>query len=248
MRPPVIETDDGDYIKLPPTVGSSYSTVSSKTSGRRNRDLQQRKRVAAERYIHQLPVKSNSNSFSGDISEGKSESYVEKDPQKSQENTGPVSETNHSISFPAEKSVSHKKPSKNSNGKVNGSLELNSGVYLMRSVNMVANLPEKGSPEDYKKRVTSRMLCVVFVETGGSRETVDSSRRCLVNLLRRNFNMDSLGIIGRVQLHGLIYNSGHKIGFFRLPQQQRTLPTSPIHWLQLGCSPIPRAKKHNMPM
>ncbi|KAL7609951.1 uncharacterized protein LOC111884629 [Lactuca sativa] len=191
MRPPVIETEDGDYIKPPPTVGSSYSTVSSKTSGRRNRDLQQRKRVAAERYIHQLPVKSNSNPFSGDISEGKSESYVEIDPQKSQENTGPVSETNLSISFPAEKSASHKKLSINLNGKVNGGLQSNSGVYLMvsslfftmflgkflgilctlilvcsvyphrkddrnngqRSINMVANLPEKGSPEDDKKRV-----------------------------------------------------------------------------------------------
>ncbi|KAL4569808.1 hypothetical protein LXL04_025452 [Taraxacum kok-saghyz] len=188
IRPPVMETDDVDYIKLQPTVGSSYSTVSS-TSGRRNGDLQPRKRAADERYIRQLSVKSNTISFSGNISEGKSETHVVKDPQKSRKYTTP--EANSSLSFPGEKSISLKKQSKNSNDEVSGGHESNSGVYLMvsclfftmflgkffgilctllllcsvyphrkddknngqRSINMAANSPERGSTEDYKKRV-----------------------------------------------------------------------------------------------
>ena len=43
MRPPIMETDDGDYIKLPPT-------VTGKTSGRRNPGLQHWKRVAPEKF------------------------------------------------------------------------------------------------------------------------------------------------------------------------------------------------------
>ncbi|KAI3502232.1 hypothetical protein L1887_30264 [Cichorium endivia] len=190
MRPPVIETEDGDYKKVSPTVGSSYSTGSSKTSGRRNRDLLQRKRVA-ETYIRQLSVKSNTNSFSGNISEGKPENPVEKNPQKAHRTTSPVSEINNSISFSGEKSVSSRKPSMISNAKVRGGPESNSGLYLMvssmfftmflgkffgilctlillcslyphrkddennghSSINMVANSPENGLREDYKKRV-----------------------------------------------------------------------------------------------
>ncbi|KAI3698772.1 hypothetical protein L2E82_42588 [Cichorium intybus] len=191
MRPPVIETEDGDYKKVSPTIGSSYSTGSSKTSGRRNRDLLQRKRVAAETYIRQLSVKSNTNSFSGNISEGKSENPVEKNPQKAQKTSSPVSEIDKSIFFSGEKSVSSRKPSMISSAKVRGGPESNSGLYLMvssmfftmflgkffgilctlillcslyphrkddeynghRSINVVANSPENGSREDYKKRV-----------------------------------------------------------------------------------------------
>ncbi|KAI3728796.1 hypothetical protein L6452_17439 [Arctium lappa] len=192
MRPPVIETDDGDYVKLPPsqTVRSSYSKVTAKTSGGR---LQHRKRVAPEKFIRQPSIKSNSNRFSGNISsDGKSENPLQKDCQKS---TSPVSETNISVPFPGEKSVSLKKLNLNiSNSKVSGGPESsNSGVYLMvtslfftiflgkilgilctlillyslfprrkrdvnynddrGSMNMVGKSPEKGSPEEYKKRV-----------------------------------------------------------------------------------------------
>lgn len=170
MRPTVIETEDvGDYIKLPPTVGSSYTT---KTSGRRNRN---KKRVVPERYIRQLSIRSTdeTNSFSSNLSDGMPENPLEKEPQT------PTNQVSGDVSF--------------SSDKVNGGpRESNSGVYLMtsslfftiflgkffgilctlilvyslnyphrksdgndgrRSENVVVKLPEKGSPEEYNKRV-----------------------------------------------------------------------------------------------
>lgn len=192
MRPPVSEPDDGDYVKLPPTVGSSYSRVTGETSGRRNPGLQQRKRVAPEKFIRQLSIKSNSNRFSGNISAGESANPVEKDCQKCEKSTNPVSESKISIPFPGQKSVSLKKPNLISNSNIRRGPESKSGVYLMvssllftvilgkilgilctlillyslfprrkkdvtnddrGSINMVGKSQEKGSPEEYKKRV-----------------------------------------------------------------------------------------------
>ncbi|KAI3714096.1 hypothetical protein L1987_72686 [Smallanthus sonchifolius] len=165
MRPPVIETDDEDYIKLPPTIGP--------TSGRRNRDMRQRKRDTSEKHSgDQLSIKSN-----GSKPEGKSENPVQKE---------------HVLkSLFDEESVSLKKVSLTSNGEVNGGPKSNPGVYIMISSlfftmffgkllgilctlilvcslyphrkndgndvriskNMVVNWPDKGSPEEYKKIV-----------------------------------------------------------------------------------------------
>lgn len=171
MRPPVTETDNRDYIKLPP-----------KVSSRRNRDFRNKKRVAPEKYICQLPVNFNGNNrFSNNIPENKP---LEKDSQKGLKTTSPISDENIAISFSGDKSVCLKKV----NG---GPPESNSGVYLMasslfftivmgkffgilctlilvcsfypyrkndvndgrRSINMVVNSPEKGSPEELKKKV-----------------------------------------------------------------------------------------------
>ncbi|KAI3812207.1 hypothetical protein L1987_16914 [Smallanthus sonchifolius] len=179
MRPPVIETDDGDYIKLPSTVGPPYTTVSGKTSGRRNRDMRLRKRDTSEKHSGQLSIKSN-----GNIPKGKSENPVQKESQK-------ASEAHVLKSLFDEESVSLKKVSMTSNGEVSGGPKSNPGAYIMVSIlfftmflgkllgilctlilvcslyphrkndgndvriseNMVVNWPDKGSPEEYKKRV-----------------------------------------------------------------------------------------------
>ncbi|PWA82258.1 hypothetical protein CTI12_AA178610 [Artemisia annua] len=176
MRPPVMETDDGDYVKLPPTVRSSCTKVKSKTSGRG-------KRVAPEKYTRQLSVKSNTNSLSGEIPVTKQENPVQKGVKKCTKPVIPVSDINISVAFPGEKSVCMEK--------VNGGYESKSGLYIMvsslfftiflgkflgilctlilvysiyphrkndgndgrRLENMVVKSPEKGSPEGYNKRV-----------------------------------------------------------------------------------------------
>ncbi|GJT74109.1 cystathionine beta-synthase protein [Tanacetum coccineum] len=176
MRPPVMETDDGDYVKLPPTVRSSYTKVTSKTSGRR-------KRVAPEKYTRQLSVKSNTNSLSGEISENKQENPDEKGNKKCEKPIIPVSDMNIPVAFSGEKSVCMEK--------VNGGYQSKSGLYIMvgslfftiflgkflgilctlilvyfiyphrkndgndgrRLENIEVKSPEKGSPEDYNKRV-----------------------------------------------------------------------------------------------
>ncbi|PWA39947.1 hypothetical protein CTI12_AA567330 [Artemisia annua] len=92
MRPPVMETDDGDYVKLPPTVRSSCTKVTSKTSRRG-------KRVAPEKYTRQLSVKSNTNSLSGEIPETKQETPIEKGVKNSKKPIIPVSDMNISGSF-----------------------------------------------------------------------------------------------------------------------------------------------------
>ncbi|KAJ0432477.1 hypothetical protein HanIR_Chr17g0859651 [Helianthus annuus] len=183
MRPPVIETDDGDYIKLPTTVGSSYTTVSGKTSGRRNRDPRQRKTVAPEKYIGQLSIKSNNNT---------SENPVQKHSQNDPTTTSPVPKTHVLKSLFNEESVCLKQLSTTiSNNNVNSGTKSNSGAYMMVSSlfftmffgklfgilctlvlvcslypyrkndvigvrmteNVVVKWPEEGSPEEYKKRV-----------------------------------------------------------------------------------------------
>ncbi|KAI3717308.1 hypothetical protein L1987_68850 [Smallanthus sonchifolius] len=182
MRPPVLESDERDYIKLPSPIRSSYT---GEISGRRNRDLHQKKRVAYEKYIRQLSVKSN-----GNITEGKSETQLEKDSHNTPKITRSVSEA-ILIKFSDEESVSLKNPSNISNDKINGGPKSNYGPYLMasclfftiflgklfgimctlilvcslyhprksndgngsrRSKNAVVNSPEKGSLE-YNKRV-----------------------------------------------------------------------------------------------
>lgn len=172
-----METDDGDYVKLPPSVRSSYTKATSKTSGRG-------KRVAPEKYTRQLSVKSNTNSLSGEILENKKETLVEKGINKRCEKPViPVSDMNIPVAFPGEKSVCMEK--------VNGGHESKSGLYIMvsslfftiflgkflgilctlilvysiyphrkndgddgrRLEDMVVKLPEKGSPEGYNKRI-----------------------------------------------------------------------------------------------
>ncbi|KAI3824716.1 hypothetical protein L1987_06186 [Smallanthus sonchifolius] len=129
MRPPVLETDKEDYIKLPSPVRSSNTAVSGAISGRRNQDLQQKKGVAPEKYIRQLSIKSN-----GNITEGKSETQLEKDSQKTPKITRSVSEA-ILIKFSDEESISLKNPSNYiSNNKVSGGdPKSNSGPYLMAS-------------------------------------------------------------------------------------------------------------------
>ncbi|KAK9052008.1 hypothetical protein SSX86_028636 [Deinandra increscens subsp. villosa] len=171
MRPPVTETDDHEhYIKLPPT-------VAGRTSGRRNRDLRQRKRVVAPgKYARQLSELS------------KSENPVQKGfgSPKAPKITGPVSEPEpHTL-----KSCSDEEVPVCLNDKTRKSkLESNSGGYMIMvsslfftmffgklvgivgtlilvcslcshrkndvpvSENMVVKWSEKGSPEENKKRV-----------------------------------------------------------------------------------------------
>lgn len=169
-----METDDGDYVKLPPTVRSSYTKVTSKTSGRG-------KRVAPEKYTRQLSVKSNTNSLSGEIPENKQENPVEKGIKQCKKPVIPVSDMNIPVAFPGEKSVCMEK--------VNGGYESKSGLYIMvsslfftiflgkflgilctlilvysiyphrkndgndgrRLENIVVKSPERGLPDDYNK-------------------------------------------------------------------------------------------------
>ncbi|KAK1437925.1 hypothetical protein QVD17_03725 [Tagetes erecta] len=146
IRPLVIETDDEHYKKPPPAAGSPYTTVSGKSSGRRNRDLLHRKRVAPEKCSPENPL--------------------QKDKQKALKITTPVTEPCISKSFSDEETVCVKKKlSMVSNNEVNDGVKSNSGGYVMNdgsdvglSENMVVGSPEKGlaeegSPEEYRKRV-----------------------------------------------------------------------------------------------
>ncbi|KAK1422882.1 hypothetical protein QVD17_18171 [Tagetes erecta] len=123
IRPTVIETDDGDYLKPPPpAVGSSYTAVLGKFT---RRDIHHKKRVAQEKfkYIRQLSIKSN-----GNISEGESENHVQKS-QKASKITRSASEALISRSFSDDESVSWRKPSNIVTNESNSSC-----VYLMVSI------------------------------------------------------------------------------------------------------------------
>ncbi|KAK9064406.1 hypothetical protein SSX86_015788 [Deinandra increscens subsp. villosa] len=167
MRPTVTETEDGDYIKLPPSPNGS---------SRRNR---QGKRVGPERYTRQLSVRSNGSN----TSDGKPITRSASEPHMS------------STNICNEKKVSSKKTSDISYDKVSYAPEFgpewnsgaclmisslfftvflgkffgilctlilvyslyphhrkNGGGYSRKSRNVVANSPEKGSL-DYKRRV-----------------------------------------------------------------------------------------------